>query len=416
MSAQIGLLPFEVALERIVAAATDLRDARPPGLRQIGLWEASGYVVAEDILADRDQPPFARSMMDGYALRTEDVPGPEATLRVVGELAAGSWPAGPLGVGEAVVITTGAPLPPGADAVQMVERTRRDGDRVVVLGGPFAPGHNISAQGEDARTGDVVVERGRVIESLTAGVLGAVGTHHVPVYQRPRATVLTTGNELVGLEDVPAPGQIRDSNRRTLMAMLEREWCRVIDGGIVPDDLGEIRRAVREGLESDVLVLSGGVSAGVYDLVREALEDEGVEILFHKVAIRPGKPLLFGRHAGGLVFGLPGNPVSTFVTGLMLMAPALRVLGRRPEHRTWYLRLPLEGCIPETGGRTTFHPAEMVVGEDDRMVVRYRSWHGSADQFSFARANVLIRREPGQAAAQDGELVRVAIPHPLAAW
>jgi len=416
MSAQPGLLPFEEALERIVATATALRDERPVATRQVGLWEASGYVVAEDVRADRDQPPFARSMMDGFAFRAADLRGPEARLRVVGELAAGSWPEAPLGPGEAVIIMTGAPIPPGADTVQMVERTRRDGDDVVILGGPLAAGHNISPQGEDARTGDVVVERGRVVESLTAGVLGAVGAQHVPVFQRPRATVMTTGDELVGLSEAPGPGQIRDSNRRTLMALLEREWCRVIDGGIVADDLTEIRRAIRSGLESDVLVLSGGVSAGVYDLVRQALEEEGVEILFHKVAIRPGKPLLFGRHPGGLVFGLPGNPVSTFVTGLMLMAPALRILGRRPEHRTWYLRLPVQGKIPATGSRTTFHPADIVIGDTDGMSVRYRPWHGSADQFSFARANVLIRRDPGEPAVDEGDLVRVVIPHPLASW
>ncbi|TNF36065.1 MAG: molybdopterin molybdenumtransferase MoeA [Deltaproteobacteria bacterium] len=415
MTSLDALVPYEEALARIVAAAEELRDSRTPATRQVGLWDASGYVLAEDVVADRDQPPFARSAMDGYAVRSVDVMGPEVRLRVVGEVAAGQTASAPLGPGEAIAIMTGAPVPEGADAVQMVEKTRRDGEHVIVAG-PLKSGHNIAPQGEDARAGAVVVERGRVIESLTAGVLGSVGAGHVTVYQRPRATVMTTGDELVGLEEVPGPGQIRDSNRRTLMALLEREWCRVVDGGIVADDLAETRRAIREGLEGDVLVLSGGVSAGVYDLVRQALEDEGVEILFHKVRIKPGKPLLFGRHPGGLVFGLPGNPVSTFVTGLMLMAPALRILGHRPEHRTWYVRVPLEGTLPATAGRTSFHPAHIVLGDHDRMAVRYCPWHGSADQYSFARANALIRREPGEPAATDGDLVRVAIPHPLASW
>ena len=415
MTSLDDLVPFDDALARIVAEAFALREGRTAGTRHIGLWDASGYVLAEDVVADRDQPPFSRSAMDGYAVRAADLTGAEARLRVVGEIAAGQMSDTVLAPGEAIAIMTGAPVPSGADAVQMVEKTRLDGEHVIVAG-PIAPGHNISVQGEDARAGSVVVERGRVIESLTAGVLGSVGASHVTVYQRPRATVMTTGDELVGLDEDPGPGQIRDSNRRTLMALLEREWCRVVDGGIVADDLAETRRAIREGLESDVLVLSGGVSAGVYDVVRQALEDEGVEIIFHKVRIKPGKPLLFGRHAGGLVFGLPGNPVSTFVTGLVLMAPALRVLGHRPEHRTWHLRMPLIGRLPATGGRTSFHPADIVHSEGDEMRVRYRSWHGSADQFNFARGNVLIRREPGQPAASDGEIVRVVIPHPLASW
>jgi len=410
-----ALVPYEEALARIVAEAEALRDRHPTATREVGLWDASGYVLAEDVVADRDQPPFARSAMDGYAVRAADVTGSEARLKVVGEIAAGQMTELTLGPGEAIAIMTGAPVPAGADAVQMVEKTRRDGEDVIV-NGPLTPGHNIAPQGEDAQRGQVVVEKGRVIESLTAGVLGSVGASHVTVFQRPRTTVMTTGDELVGVEDTPGPGQIRDSNRRTLMALLEREWSRVVDGGIVADDLGETRRAIREGLESDVLVLSGGVSAGVYDVVREALEEEGVEIIFHKVRIKPGKPLLFGRHAGGLVFGLPGNPVSTFVTGLMLLSPALRVLGHRPEHRTWYVRVPLVGKLPATGGRTSFHPAHITLGDDDRMSVRYHPWHGSADQFSFSRANALIRREPGEPAASDGEIVRVAIPHPLASW
>lgn len=409
------LLAVDAAIDTIADAALALRDAREPSTRPLSLWDASGFVLAEDVVADRDQPPFPRAMMDGFAVRSVDVAGAEARLRVVGEVAAGASADRPVEAGEAVAIMTGAPMPPGADAVQMVERTRRDGDDVLVEG-PVRPAQNVAPQGEDARAGAIVVERGRVIESLTAGVLGAVGAAQVTVFQRPRVTVMTTGDELVGLDAEPGPSQIRDSNRRTLMSLLEREWCRVVDGGIVADSLADTRRAIRSGLDSDVLVLSGGVSAGAYDHVKQALDEEGVEVVFHKVAIRPGKPVLFGRHPGGLVFGLPGNPVSTFVTALVLMTPALRILGRRPEHANWEISVPLDGTLPATGARTTFHPGDLHHGGADGLSVRPRAWNGSADQFSFARANVLIRTESGSPAVGGGELVRVVLPHALTSW
>ncbi len=415
MSPFSDLTPLDEAVATIVSVATELRDARPPATRQVGLWDASGYVLAKDAVADRDQPPFAKAMMDGYAVRAEDVRGPLATLDVVGEVPAGSEATAPLAPGQAMAIMTGAPMPEGADSVQMVEKTRREGGRVT-LEGPITAGLHVAAQGEDVRAGEVVVERGRVIESLTAGVLGSVGASRLEVYQRPRVTVLTTGSELVAIDETPVGGQIRDSNSRTLMALLEREWCRVVDGGIVEDELAATRMAVRSGLESDVLVLSGGVSAGAYDLVSQALAEEGVETVFHKVRVKPGKPVLFGRHAGGLVFGLPGNPVSAFVTGTVLMAPALRVLGRRPEHRSCYLDVPLVNEVPATGGRATFHPADLQLEGQAGLVVRHRRWGGSADQVAYARANALIRREPGAPAAKAGELVRVLLPHSIASW
>lgn len=409
------LLAVDAAIDTIAEAAQALRDGLEPSTRQLSLWDASGFVLAEDVVADRDQPPFARAMMDGFAVRSSDVAGAEARLRVVGEVAAGASADRAVEPGEAIAIMTGAPMPSGADAVQMIEKTRSEGDHVVVAG-PVRAGQNVAPQGEDARAGAVVVERGRVIESLTAGVLGAVGAAQVTVFQRPRVTVMTTGDELVALDVEPGPSQIRDSNRRTLMALLEREWCRVVDGGMVADTLAETRRAIRSGLDSDVLVLSGGVSAGAYDHVRQALDEEGVEVVFHKVSIRPGKPVLFGRHAGGLVFGLPGNPVSAFVTALVLMTPALRILGRRPEHANWEITAPLDGTLPATGARTTFHPGDLHHGGADGLSVRPRAWNGSADQFSFARANVLIRTDSGSPAVRAGELVRVVLPHALTSW
>ncbi len=409
------LLPLDVAVDKVIETALALREEKAPETRRVSIWEASGLVLAEDVKADRPQPPFWKSMMDGFAIRHEDLQdGREFAL--VGEVAAGDAPSRELGAGEAMAIMTGAELPRGADTVQIVERSERRGDKVFLAGG-LRRGENVTRPGAQAEAGDVVVEAGRVIESLTAGVLASVGAAQVEVFRRPRVTVIATGDELVNIDEMPGQAQIRDSNRRTLMALAEAEWGRVVDGGIARDDRSSLRAAIREGLEGDVLVLSGGVSAGSYDFVRECLEAEGVEIVFHQVAIKPGKPVLFGRSRDALVFGLPGNPVSSFVTAVLLLAPALRVLGRRPEPRTWTLELPVvDGEIGETGKRTTFHPADIVRGAGDSLAVRPRLWDGSADHIAYARASVLIRREAQAQAVRAGDRVRVIFPGSLLQW
>ncbi|MFO0748766.1 MAG: gephyrin-like molybdotransferase Glp [Myxococcota bacterium] len=416
-----ALLPLDEAVAIATRTAEAVRDARPPETRVVSLWEASGRVMAQDVRADRDHPPFDKSMMDGFALRTADLAAGR-TLRLVGEIAAGDMAAHALGPGEAMAIMTGAPLPAGADAVEIVEIAVRDGERVT-FPQAVAPEANLQRAGCQVRKGDVVVERGRVVEALTAGVLGTVGAARFAVYERPRVSVIATGNELLGVEATPGPAQIRDSNRRTLMALLESEHCRVVDGGIVRDERAALRQAIAEAKESDVLVLSGGVSAGEYDLVRGCLEAEGAEILFHQIAIKPGKPVLFGRMRGSagsgndtLVFGLPGNPVSAFVTAVLLLAPVVRVLGRRPEHKSWTLSLPLAGPLPATQRRTTIHPGDLVRGPDDALSVRPRAWDGSSDHIAYARGNVLIRRDAGQPAAGPGELTKVILPRSLATW
>jgi len=415
------LLSLDQAVETVLETAASLRDSKPVALRTVSIWEASGLVLAEDVRADRPLPPFDKSMMDGYAFRFDDIAGVPASekkvLDVVGEVAAGGSFSRPLAAGEAVAIMTGAPLPEGADTVQIVEVCERDDDTVIVSGG-LNRGANVTPLGGQAIAGDIVVERGRVIESLTAGVLASVGKTHVDVYRRPRVTVIATGDELVNVEETPEASQIRDSNRRTLMALAQSEWCRVVDGGIIRDERDALRSAIREGLEGDVLVLSGGVSAGTYDYVRECLEAEGVGILFHQVAIKPGKPVLFGRTAKTLVFGLPGNPVSSFVTAAILLTPALRVLGRRPDPRSWELRVPLtEGTIPATGKRTTFHPGVVVRGAGPMgLGVASRTWEGSADHISYARSNVLIRRDADSDAASPGDVVSIVLPGSLVQW
>lgn len=402
------LLDYDEALALTLDAARAVLRAHPPQTRQRPLWDARGKILAEAVVADRDQPPFDRSAMDGYALRAADVAGEQARLRVLGEIAAGSIWEGEIGPGEAVAIMTGAPLPAGADAVQMVEKTSRDGEEHVLVSGPIRPRQNVAGQGEDVRQGDVVVPAGTVISGLAIGVLASVGAAEVSVLRRPQATVMATGDELVGIEGTPEPAQIRESNRQTILGLLDRAGCRVIDGGIVSDEMADLKRAIREGLETELLVLSGGVSAGVYDLVAEALRAEGVEIVFHKTRIKPGKPVLVGRHEGGLVFGLPGNPVSAYVTAQLLLLPAARLLAGREDTGPWSLPAQLEGSLPATKGRTTFHPGRLTLGYEGA-IVRAQSWGGSGDQVGYARGNCLIRREIDAPAAASGDEVCVMI-------
>jgi len=408
-------LSLDRAMAVIAAEARDVIETHPPELRRVSIWSAAGLVLAEDIMADRDQPAANRSMMDGFAFAAASVPEGGAALKVIATIAAGSTQpfdeAFVVGPGEAVSIMTGAAIPRGADAVAIVESCQRDGDFVRI---PKAHkvGANIIERGAHVRKGEVVVEKGRVIESLTAGVLGTVGADEFDVYRRPRVTVLATGDELVNIDETPGPAQVRDSNRRAIMALAEAEACRVVDGGIVGDDRLALREAIRDGLDSDVLILSGGVSNGDFDFVSETLQDEGVEILFHRMALKPGKPLLFGRRGRTLVFGLPGNPVSTWVTAALCVSPALRILGHRPEHKNWQLNVPIIGELPETGDRTTIHPGTLIRDEAGDLRVRLIPWRGSSDHISYARATALIKRPPGAPAAKDGERVIVILPNP----
>lgn len=404
------------AMALSVQAAARLVARRPLAAERVALEDALGRILASEVLSDHDQPPFDRSAMDGYALRSADVPGEEGRLEVVGEVAAGDVFEGEVGPGEAVAIMTGAPLPAGADCVQMVEKTRREAARVVIGDGPMFPGRNVAPQGEDVRVGDVVVEAGTHVRGLVYGVLASVGATEVSVLRRPTVAILSTGDELVEVDQPLAPGQIRDSNRHTLFALAQAAGAEVTLARNVADDPEVLRAAVREGLERDVLLLSGGVSAGVYDLVAAALADEGVEILLHKARLKPGKPVLIGQHAqrgGGLVFGLPGNPVSSFVTAHLFALPAIRtLLGQTPG--PWAVDAILEGTIPRTKGRTTFEPGRVEPGEGGALRVTRVGWNGSGDQAGFSRCNCMIRREIGQPAGEPGERVRVVLLQPPA--
>jgi molybdopterin molybdotransferase len=364
------LLTVEQASEVI------LRDVPTLRVVDVPLAGAAGHVLAEECVSDLDMPPFDKSMMDGYAVRAADA-GP---LEVVEEVPAGKVPAKDVRPGACSKIMTGAPLPSGADAVQQVEKTRREGARVTLLA-PVKPGQNIARRATDMRAGEVVLRPGHRLRSAEIAALAAIGRTRVRVFAKPRCAVLATGDELVAPDATPGPGQIRNSNTSQISAQVRELGLECDDLGIVRDEDAAIRAAIRDGLKRDVLILSGGVSAGDWDLVIPALEAEGVKIAMHQVLIKPGKPFCFAPR----VFGLPGNPVSSFVIFEVFVRPYLgRLMGAdtaRPR-----VRARLETPVAQKIDRVQYIPASVRI-EGDGYVVRAVPWQGSADLFAVTKAN-----------------------------
>jgi molybdopterin molybdotransferase len=339
-----------------------LREARPLAAEELGLSPAVlGLVLAADVAADLDVPPYDKSMMDGYAVRCADLPEGRGVLRVLEEITAGRTPRHPVGAGESSRIMTGAPIPAGADAVVVVERTQLlDGGRVQVEDRPPQVGQNILRRGQEMRAGEVVLPAGTLLRPQEIGLLATMGRARVGVVPPPRVAVLSTGDELVEASETPGPGQIRNSNGPMLLALAVRAGAVARSLGIARDRLDSLRPRIEEGLRDDVLILSGGVSAGVLDLVPGVLADAGVVAHFHKVAMKPGKPVLFGsRDASGrrtLVFGLPGNPVSALACFALFVRPALRRLAGHAEAGPRTVPAALAEDFPYRTDRPTFHP------------------------------------------------------------
>jgi molybdopterin molybdotransferase len=391
------MIPVDAALEIVLKHTPSL------GTEDVPLAEALGRVLAEDVRTDTDMPPFDRSAMDGYAVRAADVAGAPVVLEVAGQVRAGQWPDQPLPAGQAVQIMTGAPVPAGATAVQPVEKTRAiDGGRRVEILEPVATGAHIARQGAEGRAGDPVLARGGTIDPATVAVLAAVGKAKVLVGRRPTVSIVVTGDELVEVWDAPTRGRIRNSNGFALMAQARWAGADARSLGVVPDQAPLIAQAVREGFHSDVLVLSGGVSAGAFDLVEEVLARFDVGFLFTKVAIKPGAPLVFGRRGDKLVFGLPGNPVSAQVTfDLFARAALLRMQGARVVSRPLAEVELLEGVTNRSGRRN--HVPARVRFEGSRLVAEPLRSVGSADVVAHARANALVVLDAERLKAEKGE-------------
>jgi molybdopterin molybdotransferase len=358
--------------------------------------EALGLILAEDVTSDLDMPPHDKALMDGYAVRAEDLPSGQGTLTIIEEIVAGQTPKVPLGPDQAARIMTGAPVPLNANAVIPVERTRRvDSDRVEIRDRPPTAGLNIMPRGKEMRRGEVVLRSGARLRPQEFGVLSTVGRTRVKVYPRPRVAVVSTGDELVEPGQTPGPGQIRNGNSPMLLAQVARAGAKPHNLGIARDNLDSLKTLLSEGLQAPVLVLSGGVSAGKLDLVPGVLKELGVQAHFHKVAMKPGKPILFGTRGSTLVFGLPGNPVSSLACFELFVRPALRRLMGHRDAGPRFFQAALQDDFKHRADRPTYHPARLHA-EGAVWTVEPVSWFGSPDLLSVCASNAFVLFPPGE--------------------
>jgi molybdopterin molybdotransferase len=394
------------------------------------LGEAAGLALAEDIVSRVDSPPYCKALMDGYAVRSADR---QAERRILEEVAAGAVPRYPVAPGTAVRIMTGAPIPDGADAVVPIEQCELVDPATVRLHKlDSACGQNVLPRGASMRVGDTVLHAGAELRPIEIAILAEIGHASVAVQPRPRVAVLPTGNEIVPMDQEPGPGQIRNSNGPMLLAAAARAGGRAVDLGIARDERDGLRRSIESGLAADVLVLSGGVSAGAFDLVPGVLAELDVEQVFHKIALRPGKPLWFGVKRTGersvLVFGLPGNPVSSLVCFELFVRPAIAALAGRGFVGLRTITAQLSHNFDHAGGRAAYLPARIafasnseptlgVLAEDsslplarpDMLAVEILPWQGSADVATLARADGLARFPNEKQHHSAGKLIDVLL-------
>ena len=362
------------------------------GTESVQLGEVLGRILAEDIIADTDLPPFDRAQMDGYAVRAADVKTTPARLRIVGESAAGAGWHHEMKAGEAVRIMTGAPVPEGADSVQQVELTRElNGAGTVEILESVQPGRSIVRQAAEIRSGETVLRAGEEINAQAIATLASFGYGQVQVCRRPRVAVMATGSELVNVDQKPARDQIRDSNNYTIEAYAKLAGATVERVPLAGDDTELLKEQMAAALEhSDMLITSGGVSMGVYDFTKTAFRELGAEILFERVALKPGKPTVFGKISDKLIFGLPGNPVSVAVTFNLFARAALRAMQGAKSIGLPEVTAVLERNVMASPDRDSYLPAVLRTDEDGRLLAAPLKWGGSSDFVSFARANGLI--------------------------
>lgn len=393
-------LTFPVARETVLSkvAASHLK----PVTETVALENAAGRVLAEDVVADRDCPALARSVRDGYAVRAADLPG---ALAIIGEVRAGERFVGEVGAGQAVEIMTGAPIPAGADAVVMVEHTRRADGQVQIDGGAERL-QFINPQGCEAAANQVVLQAGKRIDYTDVAMLAAFGRAQVSVYRQPEVSIIATGDEIVEVSETPSAFQIRNSNAYSLAVQVARAGGvpRILP--VARDTESHTREIVERGLASDLLLLSGGVSAGKYDVVEQVLASVGAEFFFDRVLIQPGQPVVFGRAGRTFFFGLPGNPSSTMVTFEIFGRVALELLAGQTDVE---LRMPfarLTRDFRHRPGLTRFLPAHL---SNDGAEVTPVEWHGSGDVPALTRSNAYLVADPDRAEYPRGEFIRVLL-------
>lgn len=400
-----SILSFEDARRTVETHASVLM---PRGRESVELLLAAGRVLAEPIVADRDVPPFPRSTRDGYAVRSSDLSTAPAMLKIIGEIKAGPSVAKAtptLKSGEAFSIMTGAPVPSGADAVVMVEHTSLRSESVLIERSVPA-GENFVPQGAEARSGTLLLAPGTTLDEAGIALAASIGKSKLVVFLKPRIAVLTTGDEIVDVDAVIGPTQIRNSNSYSLAAQIQRAGGEAAILPIAPDELRRLRELIQQGLESELLLMTGGVSMGRYDLVEQVLSEMGAEFFFTGAKIQPGKPVVFGRVGGKFFFGLPGNPVSTMVTFELFAKPLVEALvGMRP-HPLPFLHARLKSEIRVGTGLRRFLPA-ILSGQYEDSLVELVTWHGSGDVAAQSRSNCLVVVPPDRDHIPAGEWVAV---------
>ena len=407
-----NVLSFEDALAIVLKQAHGL--ATPTALEVLPLLETRRRVLGRRILADRDQPPFDRSTRDGYAVRAADVTAGR-TLLVLGLIRAGErWRGDALGDGQAIEIMTGAPLPAGADAVLMVEHAVPLGEELQPLQGrSLSKGDNVVPRGAEAHNGDSLLPTGCVIEAAEIAVAASCGAARLEVFAKPRVAIIATGDELVELGKTPEAFQIRNSNSYALAALVDDAGGEAVRLPVARDTLADLRARIAEGRETDLLLLSGGVSMGKFDLVEQVLAEYDAEFFFTGALIQPGKPIVFGRLAREdsgwtYFFGLPGNPVSTQVCFHLFVAPMLRALAGQTDLVPRFVEATLAGPVKGGAKVTRFLPAEMTSAWDG-VSVRVVGWQGSGDIAANARGNCYAVLPAGVEAFAAGETVRLLL-------
>jgi molybdopterin molybdotransferase len=396
----------------------------PGEMETVDLLAGLGRVLAEGVVADRDFPPFDRATRDGYAVRAADLAEVPARLEVVGEVKAGDWPEPgvcSVGRGQAVGIMTGAPVPAGADAVVMVEHTSlmdETARKLVEVRRSISVGENFVPRGAEARAGQLLLDRGRrLLDHAGIAIAASVGKSRVQVFRKPRVAVLSTGDEVVEIDATPGPAQIRNSNSYSLAAQVQNAGGEAVRLAIAPDERGRLRSLIEEslieeGLGCDLLLLTGGVSMGKYDLVGQVLGELKAEFYFTGAEIQPGRPVVFGAcgspvkksPAKKYFFGLPGNPVSTMVTFELFARPMIEALAGMTPQRLIFLRARLKSEIRTKTGLKRFLPA-VLSGEFENAEVELARWQGSGDIAALARGNCYVVIPPDRERIGAGEWV-----------
>ena len=394
-------IPLEEARELIAGATSPVvRTVRVP------LLQANGRVIAASLTSDRDVPPFARAGMDGYAVIAEDTFGASRfepkTLRVVEKIYTGEVPTRRIGAGEAAEIATGAPMPEGADAVVMVEETERSGAADVRILTPVYPRQNVGKQGADIVRGQTVLNAGDVLNPSRIGALAALGITAVDVFAQPSVAILSTGNEIVDPGAELKPGQIYDINRYTLSTIIAEHGGTPVAYQTAQDTLDDLERAIDRCLSDDLLVFSGGSSVGERDLILDVIGRRG-DIVFHGIAVKPGKPTVFGVIGGKPVFGMPGYPTSCLSNAYMLLVPALRRMAHLPPHRMRTLKVPVSQRIVSTTGRHQFYTVRIVEGQAQP------AFKASGDITSMSQADGYIEIPAQTDIVEKGEVVEVRL-------